>query len=101
VEKTDNTKCMCHWYTVFHYSSVDSLGTCYNVEKVCPPWKYILMSLSCQPLDGSTFGVFITGETMFSQVLFQDRKQTKITGCQILAVWGMVCFPNELLHNKL
>jgi len=32
------------------------------------------MSLSCQPLDGSTFGVFITGETVFSQVLLQDRK---------------------------
>lgn len=75
MEKTDNTKCMCHWYTVFQYSSVDSLDTCHNVGKVCPSWKQILMSLSCQLLDSSTFDVFTTGETVFSQVLFIDRKQ--------------------------
>jgi len=39
VEKTDNTKCMCHWYSVFQYSSVDNLGTCHNMGKVCPSWK--------------------------------------------------------------
>ena len=45
------------------------------------------MSLLRQPLYGSTFDVFIAGETMSRQVFLQGSTQANIARCQIQIVW--------------
>ena len=57
------------------------------------------ISLLHQPRAGSTFDVFVTGETMSWQELLQGREQMKIAGHQIQTVQCMVHFPTKRLQQ--
>ena len=89
VQETDLTQWKCHWYIISEHRSLDIWRTCHSMWSVCPSQTHGTYGLLHQPHNGSTFDIFITGETVSWLCSFKVGNM-KITGCQYWTAWRVV-----------